>query len=120
EHGQVQVELVSSSFGDIQALREKYGTPYFFHTGVMSVREGKDSGDYYAACCWALGVYTAPISIYILARPEETSFTYGMMYDLSDESTKALMFNEMKMRATPTVIESNLYYQLHQIKKEDK
>ncbi|MEL6593802.1 MAG: hypothetical protein AAFQ68_27115, partial [Bacteroidota bacterium] len=112
--------MVSSSFGDIQALREKYGTPYFFHTGVMSVREGKDSGDYYAACCWALGVYTAPISIYILARPEETSFTYGMMYDLSDESTKALMFNEMKMRATPTVIESNLYYQLHQIKKEDK
>ncbi|MFK7926454.1 MAG: hypothetical protein AB8H47_31185, partial [Bacteroidia bacterium] len=112
--------MVSSSYGEIFALQEKYGTPYFFHTGVLSHRDSKDYEDYLWACCAALGVYTLPISIYILARPEESSFTYGVMYDLSDESTEAVMLNEMNMRATPTVIETNLYYQLHQIKKADK
>ena len=112
--------MVSSSFGEIFALQEKYGTPYFFHTGVLSLRETKDGEDYLYACCAAALVYTAPLAIYILVKPEETSYTYGIMYDLSDESTEAIMLNEMNMRATPAVIETNLHYQLHQIKKAKK
>lgn len=111
--------IVGSQYGSVQQLIEKYGTPYFFHTGALSVRV-KNPGKWLYGGLLIASVFGAPLGAYMILSPDEGSWVFGMLYDLLDESTEAVMFNEMNMKANPTVLGSNIYYELYQIKRPAK
>lgn len=112
-----EVDMVGSKYGEIQAMAEKYGTPYFVNMGVISVRARFPQNRYVPyALAWVPVLW--PFLGYETFRHEEVSIVYSLVYDVQEGELIAAPYNAMQAKVKNVMLYNSLYYDLYQMKSK--
>lgn len=109
------LQMVSINYEEVRRLKEKFGTPYFVWSGIVSLtrpRTGK-------ALVMSAGVIFFPIlpySFYYLFSPNHDTFFYTIVYDIESGENLLLYPKLTKMKDRSDVLNSMVYDLIYQIK----
>lgn len=113
------IEMVVSSYGEIQDLVQKYGTPYFITTGVISIRDRVPWSRYSVYGLTFLPLVW-PYVGYETLRHEEISIVYSLVYDMNKGELIAAPYNAIKAKIKNEMLYHSLYADLYQMKRKKR
>ncbi|MEO1450610.1 MAG: M48 family metallopeptidase, partial [Bacteroidota bacterium] len=110
-----QLNLINFHQKEVDALRRKYGTPYFVWTGGVGItrpRTGKGLVLTGGLIFWP----ALPYSVYYLLTPRHDTLLYSMIYNLETAEYVILYPKLLRMQDKPDVLQAATYdwlYQMH-------
>ncbi|MEO0471043.1 MAG: M48 family metallopeptidase [Bacteroidota bacterium] len=116
-----EVEMVNSNYDKILKLREKYGTPYFAHMGAISNRDPNFFVNNAITLFYSIFLPPSiPYAIKDAVTPNEESLVFTQIFDVDRNERMATLYNEMPMKASKGILQTNIHYTLFQIKSKKK
>lgn len=112
------LHMICSNYDEVLPLIERYGTPYFANMGAFSLRANYNVAKLLVTIPTLAAPPFWPIFVYLAVQPNEASFFYTWVYDLSTHSRVMHQYKRMKMKTNETLLENNIYYDLWQIHKQ--
>jgi beta-barrel assembly-enhancing protease len=107
--------------GKINAIAEKYGTDFFLWTGVVSLREKKNSAMNTLGIMFSLFLpILTPVAIYKATKPEYDMLYYAVLYNVKDGTYQTVKYEYFDQRDSDTVLKAHYYDALLQIKTKRK
>ena len=102
---------------EVDELASRNNTPYCTWQGLVAFTEKKDFpiGYIFASLIYP---FTLPFAIAYAATPEHTTFYYCFVYNIKTGDLVMKELNKIKMGSTNTVVKSNVYNSLAQIKNK--
>ncbi len=110
------VEMVSINHTEVQALKEKYGTPYFVWMGVVSLSAPKTPKERRFAKVFG-GPF--PFTLYPAYTARHDTYFYTMVYDLEAGDYLILYPKYLRMKDREDVLNSAIYDLLLQLKSQE-
>lgn len=101
-----------------QSLIDQYNTPYVVFTGVFNYREAKEYIG--LALLSVITIYTSPIGLIYLIRPNEYTYHYTLLFDLRDGVCYMNNVVAMNTKDNRGILKSQLYDVFNQINRTKK
>ncbi len=106
---------VSPVHNEMKVISEAYGTQYFTWMGGVAVTEKKPFSFLYLV----YGAYfppSIPLWLYLYLKPEKNAFYFSFTFDVRNEGIVEGDMRSIKMRDNESLMQSNIYYTLFQLK----
>ena len=113
------ITMVSPMHTQVQGLITKYETSKFCWLGTISVTDSRPNK---ASVLFLTILYfpTLPYGIYYVATPRHKTLYYVLLYDLESEKLEMQSLNRIQQRDDNSIINSNIYYTMLQMKHKRK
>lgn len=109
-----RVDMVSVDYERAQEISKKYKTPVFMSTGVLSGKYKRRGGILYTV---VIG-WLYPTIIPKFIGPKNETFFYNFIYNLEEDEIMMYDYNSVNLSDTKATLNSNIYYQLMQVKRK--
>lgn len=103
------VPMNTYDYTELNRLKEKYGTRYFCWMGAMSIRGRKGTSDYVRFGISALFYPMLPFALTKLLKPKYDTFIFAFVYDVENNESKLMQFEDFPKRDKETLFNSQLY-----------
>lgn len=113
-----EVDIVGSNYGEVQELIEKYGTPYFVNTGVISIRNRRDPSRFFQYILIVPFPISWPYVGYDAVRHNNFGVVYSLVYDMKEGKRLAMTYNGMRTKIKNQMLYDSLYFDLYQMKRK--
>ncbi len=117
EHSQHEFSHVNLFQREIDELASRNNTPYCTWQGLVAFTEKKDFPIAYIIASLFYPV-ALPFAIAYAATPDHTTFYYCFVYNIKTGALVMKEINKIEMGSTGTVVKSNIYNSLAQIKNK--
>lgn len=111
-----ELNLVSINHTEIQALREKYNTPYFVWTEIISLAK-KRNGKALIASAGILFPPILPYAAYYLLTPKRETYMFTMIFDLDTGKPILMLPQNIQMKDRKDLLLSLSYDLIYQIQQ---
>ena len=105
---------------DIDELVARTGTSTASWMGTVAIREKKTGVGYYIAYSVITYGLFLPFTIYYIATPQQSTIYYCLVYDLKTGEKKFVEYKETNSKDVSSLLKSNAYISLVQMKKNRK
>jgi hypothetical protein len=112
-----ELDVVVSSFDDVQYLKKKYNTNYISTTGNLTIRQKEDYASMIVSSCL---IFPIPFIIGDLLIPDYESFNYFFVFDITSGEALLKIYNEFGTNDANDYMRSIIYNNLIQIKSKPK
>jgi len=113
------IQLVSVDYDEISLLSAKYETDYIGLSGAIVFKESKSVATKIYTIFWSLLVPPLiPFAIYASVNPDYDYYNYMVLFDTHHDKLHYVNYHSMKFKDTHGTVNSTVYYNLLQIKRE--
>ncbi len=115
-----EMQLYNTSGTQLKNITEVFGTDYVSWMGIVSARKKGNGYEFASLCLGVIWFPLIPVLIYKAALPNYETDFYTLIVNSSTGKFEYLNVRSVKLNDHTSVVKSNLYYILQQIKARKK
>jgi hypothetical protein len=122
-HDEIEEDFIPSNYDEILKLKDKYGTPYFANTGILSYKAKRTGKGWQVFTTLILTPYSlvyAPIAIGKIVTPVKKTMGYSVVYDVERNIPVMASEKEVTGKVSNGTMYSITKDQLIQLKRKRK
>ncbi len=115
-----EMQLYNSSSERLKIITDEYGTDYVSWMGIVSARKKSEGYEFASLCLGVIWFPLLPALIYKVALPNYETDFYTLIVNSKTGKFEYMNIRSVKLNDHNSVVKSNLYYILQQIKSKKK
>lgn len=115
-----ELYLYNTSSSQLKNIVQEFGTDYVSWMGIVSARKKGNGYEFASLCLGAIWFPLIPVLIYKAALPNYETDFYTLIVNSTTGKFEYLNVRSVKLNDFNSVVKSNLYYILQQIKAKKK